>query len=123
MTCQWCNAHKDNPYGMCGSCGRFPNLRGMNMVTITCESVDCGRELATAPDYDEAAEIALYDNGHNYHSEAGVWTCAACVQDEWVSMAAEMPVYEAELAMRAQLDREDEWITQLEMAADAYRGN
>lgn len=91
------------------------------MVTITCETVGCGKVIAEAADYDEAKEIGIYENDADYCDEAGVWTCAACYaayMDEGMRMAMS---YGRELTDRQLQADHEEYIDSILSAADLAR--
>lgn len=97
------------------------------MVKITCETVDCGKVIAEGVDYDDAKEIAIYENNADYHDEAGVWTCAACYDAYMQEGMREAMRYGRELELRA-IEREsqdaiDSMLDAADLARDIAKEN
>jgi hypothetical protein len=92
------------------------------MIKIHCETV--GHEdfvIAEGIDYDDAAEIAIYEKDADYHPEAGVWTCSACYDAYMAEGMREAVAYCRDLERRRLQEDHDNYIDSILSGADAIR--
>lgn len=94
------------------------------MEKITCET--CEIVVAEADTYDEASEIALYEEDANdNHGE--VWECALChdrrMQEAFAEYQRERPKIEAQLRIDAQAKAWDDYLGRADLANDYRKEN